>query len=347
MSANWPVDVTVVLPAFNAETTVAAAAQSILTERDIALKLLVMDDGSTDRTAQRVLELGDPRVELVRSESNRGLVTTLNEAYTRVKSPLLARMDADDVSLPGRLSIQLRFLRDHPEVDVVGAATWTFRSDQASEADTKTLAESDAAIRWAVFFEMPLTHSALVARTERWVSAGPLDPAFVHAEDYEFVCRNLGHLRFANVARILLHVRRHAQSVSARFPEIQRENTLRALRRLLRRETGRDVPRSVAAALRYPWDTRDAAALAQASDLIEELEECALSRLDPNGADAEWIRRDASLRIRANAFFGACASPAEASAFLRRWLCRDGARAPLELGRYAIRRALRRCRPGR
>lgn len=112
--------VSVLLPAFNAAATVAKAADSVLTGNDVALELILIDDGSTDGTSE-VLEgtARDSRVRVI-SHPNMGLAASLNRGIAAASAPFIARMDADDIAAPGRLDCQLRFLRDHPEVVLVG-----------------------------------------------------------------------------------------------------------------------------------------------------------------------------------------------------------------------------------
>src|SRR5687768_13164991 len=98
--------ISVLLPVHNAALHLAEAVESILAQTLADLELLLLDDGSTDGSwaitegyARR-----DPRVVALRSAENRGLPATLNAGIARARGALLARMDADDISLPGRLA---------------------------------------------------------------------------------------------------------------------------------------------------------------------------------------------------------------------------------------------------
>jgi glycosyltransferase involved in cell wall biosynthesis len=110
-------EISVVIPARNAEHTIEQAICSIMDKR-LDLECIVVDDGSTDGTADRVRALDDNRIQLI-SQSHAGVAAAANRAVKAARAPLIARMDADDVSLPGRLIRQRDYLEQH-ELDVVG-----------------------------------------------------------------------------------------------------------------------------------------------------------------------------------------------------------------------------------
>lgn len=110
-----PPAVSVLLPVFNAAATLARAARSILDGTFDDVELLILDDGSTDGSAEVAEELNDPRVGVHRF-AHRGLVATLNDGVRLARGPRIARMDADDVAMPDRLAAQVEV-----EADVVGS----------------------------------------------------------------------------------------------------------------------------------------------------------------------------------------------------------------------------------
>lgn len=112
--------VSVVLPAYNAEATIRRAIDSILAQTMADFELIVMDDGSEDRTGAIVREVDDPRVRYLRGP-HRGVPPTLNEGIGQARAPVVAIQDADDFSVPDRLERQLSVLDEHPDVAVVGS----------------------------------------------------------------------------------------------------------------------------------------------------------------------------------------------------------------------------------
>ena len=114
--------VTVVLPVFNAQDYIEAAVKSVLDQTYRDFELLIIDDGSNDRSASIVSSFCDPRITFVRHNTNLRLIATLNEALSKANGEYIARMDADDVCHPERLQRQVEFLDSHPDVGVVGCA---------------------------------------------------------------------------------------------------------------------------------------------------------------------------------------------------------------------------------
>ncbi|XXF79485.1 glycosyltransferase [Myxococcaceae bacterium GXIMD 01537] len=171
--------VTVLLPARNAERTVGRAVDSLLagTLRDI--RVLAVDDGSTDGTRAELQARvrRDPRVELL-DGAGRGLVEALNLALSRVESPYVARMDADDESLPARLEASVEALEADRSLGGVGTAVTLFREDrpvspslQAYAAWLNGLTTAEALHR-ARFIESPLCHPSVCLRREALTAVG-------------------------------------------------------------------------------------------------------------------------------------------------------------------------------
>lgn len=115
--------VSVLLPAFNAEATAAAAIESITAQTHDRWELLVADDASTDGTAEVLLEAAarDPRIQAFVFSQRSHQSVRLNQLIDRATGSLIARMDADDISHPRRLEKQVAFLQHHASVDVVGS----------------------------------------------------------------------------------------------------------------------------------------------------------------------------------------------------------------------------------
>lgn len=111
--------VSVVMPVFNAQATVGRAIRSILDQTLTDLQLVVVDDGSTDATAEVVSAITDPRLLFLR-ENHQGVSLTANTALQHATSEVVARMDADDFADPNRLQLQLDLLHQQ-NLDVVGS----------------------------------------------------------------------------------------------------------------------------------------------------------------------------------------------------------------------------------
>lgn len=111
--------ITVLLPVHNAMPWLAPAVESLLSQTFKDFTVLAINDGSTDDSGDYLENIQDPRFKVVH-QKNIGLAATLNRMIDMVETEYIARMDADDISLPDRLHKQSDFLDSHPEIAVVG-----------------------------------------------------------------------------------------------------------------------------------------------------------------------------------------------------------------------------------
>ena len=112
--------VTVLLPVFNGMPYLRDALESMRNQTYRDLEILVINDGSSDGTADYLAGLRDPRLRVL-SQPNAGLVVTLNRGLAEARHDWIARMDADDISAPTRIAKQVAFLEEHPDYVAVGA----------------------------------------------------------------------------------------------------------------------------------------------------------------------------------------------------------------------------------
>lgn len=186
--------VSVLLPFYNAERWLAEATDSILADGLADLELLLLDDGSADGgpAIAEAITRRDPRARLLRG-GRRGLVATLNAGIAEARAPHIARMDADDVSLPGRLSAQAAFLEAHPRVAAVDGRVTIFRDDgpllggMAAFQRWLDSLEDHASIRANLFVDSPLVHPATMIRAQALRAAGGYREGV--AEDYDLWLR--------------------------------------------------------------------------------------------------------------------------------------------------------------
>jgi len=116
-------EVSIVMSCYNSEATVVEAIESILNQTFSNFEFIIIDDGSIDSTRDILssYQQKERRIVLIENEQNIGLAAALNKGIRMASTPLIARMDADDVSLPTRLEKQIEFLHTHPNVDILEA----------------------------------------------------------------------------------------------------------------------------------------------------------------------------------------------------------------------------------
>jgi glycosyltransferase involved in cell wall biosynthesis len=161
--------VSVVITVHNGLPYVVEAVDSVLGQDFSHFELVVVDDGSTDGTAEVLGRRGDERLRLVR-RPHEGRAAALNHALRLARGRYVANLDADDVALPGRLSLPARFLDEHPEVAVVGAAVQPYVGQAGRRP--RRLPRSDRAIRWSFLFRNPIFHSSATFRASAAAAVG-------------------------------------------------------------------------------------------------------------------------------------------------------------------------------
>jgi glycosyltransferase involved in cell wall biosynthesis len=114
--------VSIVMPVYNAASTIEAAIYSIINQTYQNWELLILDDGSTDGTPGNVSQFGDKRINYYKSEKRIGVAKRLNEGVLLAGGKYIARMDADDLSFPERIEKQVAFMEAHPETDLLGTS---------------------------------------------------------------------------------------------------------------------------------------------------------------------------------------------------------------------------------
>ena len=167
--------VSVVLPVRDGASTIEAAVQSVLSQQDCVFELVVVDDGSFDDTLPRLESLArnDARLIVVK-QSRDGLVEALNRGLAVASAPLVARMDADDLMLPGRLSIQLAAMAKNPDWAVVGSHVHLEPPTPGMQryVDWLNGLMSPQDLSREIYIDSPLCHPSVMFRKERVLSLG-------------------------------------------------------------------------------------------------------------------------------------------------------------------------------
>lgn len=284
--------VSVLLPCYQAEAAVERAARSILDQTHTGLELLALDDGSTDGTRAVLdrLAAADERVRVVVNETNVGLIATLNRGLELADGEFVARMDADDVSEPGRLERQLDVFQRHPDTDAVGTGVRLLDPRGRATGRRPPRACTPGGCRFLSYLATPVAHPTLLARRQVLAGHGyrPAEEA-LHAEDYDLFARLVrSGATLRNVDEALLGFRVSPGSVSRRFETIQVQHFRRLARDHLRSGLGREVAPGVHAVLVNRMDPSTRVGELRAGlTLLDELEEAFLAE-EPE----EEVRRE-------------------------------------------------------
>lgn len=204
--------VTVLMPAFNAERFISSSIRSVLAQDFPDFELLVIDDGSTDETARMVESFRDDRIRLLRHESNRGLVATLNEGLSEAKGTWVARHDADDLSRKDRITRQLAFLRENPE-DLIVASEARLIDERNRTRGILRLPRARHQLRWDLCFRNPIPHSSVMMHRKKILEVFGGYPQSAASEDYALWSRVAASNRIGLIKRPLVDYRIHSSSI--------------------------------------------------------------------------------------------------------------------------------------
>jgi glycosyltransferase involved in cell wall biosynthesis len=211
--------ISIIMPVWNGEKFLAAAVDSLLAQTFTDFELLVIDDGSTDRTPEILKGYTDPRLRVQRLD-HAGIVVALNFGVAQARGAWIARQDADDISRPRRLEAQWKALQlnphavlAHTDVECIGDENLTI--GHARFPKTRAF----MALRLCYF--CPIVHSTVLFKKEVALAAGGYLLEERHAEDYSLWGRMLEHGEFVGLPEKLLEFRTHPMSVSKQNSETQ------------------------------------------------------------------------------------------------------------------------------
>jgi glycosyltransferase involved in cell wall biosynthesis len=207
--------VSIVMPVFNSDRWLMKAIASIKAQSFPDFELIVIDDGSTDQTAQIVADAvrSDGRIRTARQD-HRGIAAALNNGIALARSQIVARMDGDDIAAADRLQAQLAFLVAHPAV--AGVGSWAYVIDEQDHRIGELKPATEPTLLHGLLLKQnPFVHSSMMLRTDAIRSVGGYRPALDGAEDYDLWLRMSERAQFANIPQFLLSYRSHPASANA------------------------------------------------------------------------------------------------------------------------------------
>jgi len=229
---------TVLMPVYNGAAFLDGAVKSILAQTYSDFRFVIIDDGSVDATPSILAgyEALDRRVRVIRNERNLGLTRSLNKGLSLTRGDLVARMDCDDVSLPGRFEAQVEFLtRGHTDTAMVGVAWKEMTPDLCRTIRVMRPPARDRTIRRRILAHNVFCHSAVMMRREPLLAVGGYDERDVYSQDYDLWLRLIARYRVANIEEVH-HLRRvHPENLSHRNIRGQLRTMAGAQRRYIRR----------------------------------------------------------------------------------------------------------------
>ncbi|MDD3876092.1 MAG: glycosyltransferase family 2 protein [Bacteroidales bacterium] len=211
--------ISVLMPVYNAGIYLKDAIESILNQTFREFEFIIIDDGSTDGSLDIIKSYTDKRIRLIENGENIRLIATLNKGIELSEGKYIARMDADDISLPDRLQKQFAFMEAHPEIGLCGSYIRTIGLEHNYDVHFKTTHDE---IKFKLFFDTHFPHPAAMIRKSVLIdNMLRFKKEFIHAEDFALWNEMAALTQLAVIPEILVHKRTHSEQISKKFTPTQ------------------------------------------------------------------------------------------------------------------------------
>lgn len=217
----------VIMPVYNAERFLRKAVDSIFSQTYQDFELIAINDGSTDQSV-KILESYLPKIRIFHMPQNSGVTKALNHALLMSRSELIARMDADDISMPERLAKQVEYLDHNKEIMVLGTYFNSVNEDfSALIWDNKDIPIEPDKVKETLLKHCCIGHPTVMMRRRIIEIMGGYNEQeeYRAVEDYELWLRISRRFKIANLPETLLYYREYDNQISKRFSDIQKTNT--------------------------------------------------------------------------------------------------------------------------
>jgi len=209
-SGRQHAEVSVLIGTAKVDNWLDQAVWSVLQQSDVDLQVVVVHDGVLPNPLKPWTT--DPRVEIIYQNERLGLAAALNSGLALARHELIARLDADDLCLPGRLASQAKKVNDQPDLVVVGGGA-KYIDRLGHVIGTSRLAASED-VRRSLLVRNQLIHSSVMYRRSVLVGSGGYDVTLNQMEDYELWMRLAHFGRVARMPDLLVSYRRHDNQIS-------------------------------------------------------------------------------------------------------------------------------------
>lgn len=205
-------EVSVVLPVYNASLYLEEAIKSIIYQSFPRWELIIINDGSTDGSDEIIRRyLHDNRIKYIVHSRNEGIVKSLNEGIAASEGIFIARMDADDLSLPARLELQYDYMMKNPECVVCGTGYFLLKNNRKK---TIRVPVDNDYLKTQLFFSPCFCHPTVLIRKKLAGKDLFYAEEFRDAEDYELWIRLADKGTFSNLNEPLYIYRDHPHQIS-------------------------------------------------------------------------------------------------------------------------------------
>lgn len=224
MHSNKTIKISVLMSVHNGSDYLKEAIQSVLDQTFEDFEFIIVDDGSTDETAEIIKGFSDERIVHINNNKNIGLTLSLNRALSLAKGEYIARIDADDVYTYQKLMLQSKFLDHNKSHGLVASST--IRIDQTGKEIQKVSCKNrDLEICSLMVSENPFVHGSVMVRRDLVLKVGGYRNHFVTTQDFDLWVR-IAEVSFTGAISEYLYLRRmHSERIGVRNKEMQKSFT--------------------------------------------------------------------------------------------------------------------------
>lgn len=208
--------VSVLMPVYNGEKYLKEAIDSILSQTYSNFEFLIIDDGSTDKSKEIIKSYKDKRIRLIENETNLGLPKTLNKGLKLAKGKYIVRMDCDDISLPERIEIQVKYMDGNLDVGISGT-----RYIELENGKVINLPTEFESIKIRLLFHCPINHPSVIIRKSIIIENTLFydENKIGELEDYDLWLRSSKFTEITNLAVPLVKYRTHENQLTKVYKE--------------------------------------------------------------------------------------------------------------------------------
>lgn len=208
--------VTVIIPTYNREGTIAESVQSVLDQTYSNLEVLIVDDGSTDGTESVIKEFTDGRITYVRLDKNGGVANARNVGVNLAKTDWIAYQDSDDVWHKDKLEKQMAYAKEYPEYALIYSKyKLIYQNGVESIMPGAPLEVMEGDMFKALLERNVIGAPTVLVKREAFIDAGGFDTEFKALEDWDFVIRFARRYRIGYIDEILMDARMLSGGVSS------------------------------------------------------------------------------------------------------------------------------------
>jgi GT2 family glycosyltransferase len=285
--------VSVIMATYNGADLIGETLDRLRAQTFADFELIVVDDCSTDETAEKIEGAGDPRFRVFRSDRNQGPVLARNRAIRHARGRYVAALDHDDLCAPDRFARQVAYLDAHPDVVLLGTNTSVLQNGKLI-ASSLPAVTTPFLIEWLIRIMNPLVWSSVMLRRE---AALRLDPFTrndrLYAEDFDLYHR-LGRLgRLARLDDDLLTYRSHGGGLSQRRTDDMAESAMQVLAEAHAEQFGEFAPDVAALLVRHVMlraPVRDRATLERLGSALVAMQDHFIATHRPDAESRKLLR---------------------------------------------------------